>query len=39
MNNVKLSFEKNYSSLERELAAFKKGWQIAREKAEAEIEE
>lgn len=39
LDNAKLSFEKNFSSLERELAAFKKNWQIAKEMAESEMEE
>jgi uncharacterized protein YpuA (DUF1002 family) len=38
-NNLKLSFEKNFSSLERELAAYKKSWRQIKENAEAEMEE
>jgi hypothetical protein len=38
-NNLKLSFEKSYASLERELAAYRKSWKIVKETAEAEMEE
>lgn len=39
LNNLKLSFEKNFASLEREMAAYKKSWRQLKENAEAEMEE
>lgn len=39
MNNAKLSFEKNFSSLERELTALRKSWQAAKQAAETQIQE
>lgn len=32
-NNLKMSFEKNYSSLEREMAAYRKNWKAIKEGA------